>query len=68
MNVTVAGVLRLLVLVLSVVVLQLAVVGQVNVFDANADLLPLVAISIGDQAGPGTGGSVGINLGDVCDM
>src|SRR5512145_2093828 len=68
MNVTVGGVLRLLVLVLAVVVLQLAVVGQVNVFDANADLLPLVAMSVGLLAGPVTGATFGFLLGLVADM
>ena len=59
---------RLLVLVLTVVVLQLAVVGQVNLFDANADLLPLVALSIGLLAGPVAGATVGFLLGLVADM
>jgi rod shape-determining protein MreD len=67
-NVTVATVVRLLVLVLTVVVLQLAVVGQINLFEANADLLPLVALSIGLLAGPVAGATVGFLLGLVADM
>jgi rod shape-determining protein MreD len=67
-NVSVAGVVRLLVLVLTVVVLQLAVVGQINLFDANADLLPLVTLSIGLLAGPVAGATVGFLLGLVADM
>ena len=68
MNVSVATVVRLLVLVLTVVVLQLAVVGQINLFYANADLLPLVALSIGLLAGPVAGATVGFLLGLVADM
>ena len=68
MNVSAATVVRLLVLVLAVVVLQLAVVGQVSLFYANADLLPLVALSIGLLAGPVAGATVGFLLGLVADM
>lgn len=68
MNVTAAGLLRVSVLILSVVVLQIAVVSQLNVFDANVDLLPLVALSIGLLAGPVTGATVGFLLGLVADM
>jgi rod shape-determining protein MreD len=67
-NVTFATLLRLFVLVLAVVVLQLAVVGQINILDANADLLPLVALSIGLLAGPVAGATVGFLLGLVADM
>lgn len=68
MNVSVAGILRLCLLVLGVVVFQLAVIGQINVLEANADLLPLVAMSIGLLAGPVTGATVGFLLGLVADM
>ena len=68
MNVTFGTLLRLTVLVLTVVVLQLAVVGQVNVLDANADLLPLTALAIGLLAGPVAGATVGFLLGLVADM
>jgi len=67
-NVSIAGVLRLCLLVVSVVVFQIAVLGQVNVLDANADLLPLVALSVGLLAGPVTGATVGFLLGLVADM
>jgi rod shape-determining protein MreD len=67
-NVTFGTVLRLVLLVLTVVVLQLAVVGQINLFDANADLLPLAALAIGLLAGPVAGATVGFLLGLVADM
>jgi rod shape-determining protein MreD len=67
-NVSVAGVLRLCLLVVGVVVFQIAVVGQINMLDANADLLPLVALSVGLLAGPVTGATVGFLLGLVADM
>ena len=62
-NVSVGTVVRLTVLVVAVVVLQLAVVAQIVVFDASADLLPLVALSIGLLAGPVAGATVGFLLG-----
>ena len=68
MNVTFGTLLRLFVLVLAVVVIQIAVVSQLNAFDANADLLPLVALSIGLLAGPVAGATVGFLLGLVADM
>jgi len=55
-------------LVVLTVVLQLAVVTQVTFWDANADLLPLVALSVGLLAGPTAGASVGFALGLVADM
>jgi len=67
-NVSIAGILRLCLLVVSVVVFQIAVLGQINVLDANADLLPLVALSVGLLAGPVTGATVGFLLGLVADM
>ena len=51
------------------VVLQLAVVAQITVFDANADLLPLVALSIGLLGGPGRRARPSASLlGLVADM
>jgi rod shape-determining protein MreD len=67
-NVTVATLLRIAALVLAVVVLQIAVVTQLNVVDANADLLPLVALSVGLLAGPVAGATIGFLLGLVADM
>jgi rod shape-determining protein MreD len=67
-NVTAATLLRIAALVLTVVVLQIAVVTQLNLVDANADLLPLVALSVGLLAGPVAGATVGFLLGLVADM
>jgi rod shape-determining protein MreD len=67
-NVTWGTLLRLTLLVIAVVVLQIAVVAQIVVFDASADLLPLVALSIGLLAGPVAGATVGFLLGLVADM
>jgi rod shape-determining protein MreD len=67
-NVTVGTLVRLTLLVIGVVVLQIAVVSQIVVFDASADLLPLVALSIGLLAGPVAGATVGFLLGLVADM
>jgi rod shape-determining protein MreD len=67
-NVTIGCVFRLLALVLAVVVLQIAVISQINVFGATADLLPLVALSVGLLAGPVAGATVGFLLGLVADM
>ena len=68
MNVTWGTLVRLTVLVVAVVVLQIAVVAQVTLLDASADLLPLVALSIGLLAGPVAGATVGFLLGLVADM
>ena len=68
MNVTWGTLVRLALLVIVVVVLQIAVVAQIVVFDASADLLPLVALSVGLLAGPVAGATVGFLLGLVVDM
>jgi rod shape-determining protein MreD len=67
-SVTFGTLARLGVLVIAVVVLQLAVVTQITVLDASADLMPLVAMSIGLLAGPIAGATVGFLLGLVADM
>jgi rod shape-determining protein MreD len=67
-NVTWGTLARLTLMVIAVVVLQSAVVAQIVVFDASADLLPLVALSIGLLAGPVAGATVGFLLGLVADM
>jgi rod shape-determining protein MreD len=67
-NVSYGTVVRLTVLVIAVVVLQIAVVAQITISDASADLLPLVAVSIGLLAGPVAGATVGFLLGLVADM
>lgn len=68
MTVSVGTVARVAALVIVTVVLQLAVVTQVTVFGANADLLPLVALAVGLLGGPIAGASVGFCLGLVADM
>jgi rod shape-determining protein MreD len=68
MNVTWGTLARLTLLVVAVVVLQIAVVAQIVIFDSTADLLPLVALSIGLLAGPVAGATVGFLLGLVADM
>jgi rod shape-determining protein MreD len=67
-NVTPATLVRFAVLVLATVVLQLAVVTQLTLLDADADLFPLVTLSIGLLAGPISGATAGFLLGLVADM
>jgi rod shape-determining protein MreD len=67
-NVTPGTILRIALLVLATVVLQLAVVTQITVLDADADLFPLVTLSVGLLAGPIPGASCGFLLGLVADM
>jgi rod shape-determining protein MreD len=68
MNVTPGTIVRIALLVLATVVLQLAVVTQITVLDADADLFPLVTLSIGLLAGPIPGATSGFLLGLVADM
>jgi rod shape-determining protein MreD len=56
------------VLVIATVVLQLAVMTQITVLDADADLFPLVTLSLALLAGPIAGATVGFLLGLVADM
>jgi rod shape-determining protein MreD len=67
-NVTPGTIVRIALLVLATVVLQLAVVTQITVFDADADLFPLVTLSVGLLAGPIPGATCGFLLGLVADM
>jgi rod shape-determining protein MreD len=67
-NVSFGTIVRVAVLVLATVVLQLAVVTQVTVLDADADLFPLVVMSVGLLAGPVPGATAGFLLGLVADM
>jgi rod shape-determining protein MreD len=67
-NVSFGTIVRVALLVLATVVLQLAVVTQVPVFDADADLFPLVVLSVGLLAGPIPGATTGFLLGLVADM
>jgi rod shape-determining protein MreD len=59
---------RVAALVLVTVVLQIAVITQITFWGANADLLPLVALSVGLLGGPIPGATVGFSLGLVVDM
>jgi rod shape-determining protein MreD len=68
LNVTPGTVARLAALVLVAVVLQLAVVSQLPLFGANADLAPLIVLSVGLLGGPIAGSVVGFALGLVTDM
>ena len=68
MNVSAGTIVRVAVLVLATVVLQLAVVTQITVLDANADHFPLVTLSVGLLAGPIPGATCGFLLGLVADM
>jgi rod shape-determining protein MreD len=68
MNVRVGTIFRLALLVLVTVVIQLAVVTQITVLDADADLFPLVVLSVGLLAGPIPGATTGFLLGLLADM
>lgn len=68
MTVTPATIVRIALLVLVTVVLQLAVVTQITVLDADPDLFPLVTLSVGLLAGPIPGATCGFLLGLVADM
>ena len=68
MTVTPATIVRVALLVLVTVVLQLAVVTQITVLDADPDLFPLVTLSVGLLAGPIPGATCGFLLGLVADM
>ena len=68
MNVSFGTIVRLALLVLVTVVLQLAVITQMTVLDADPDLFPLVVLSVGLLAGPIPGATTGFLLGLVADM
>ena len=68
MNVTPATLVRFALLVLGTVVIQLAVVTQLTVLDGDADLFPLVTLSLGLLAGPIPGATGGFLLGLGADM
>jgi rod shape-determining protein MreD len=67
-NVTPGTIVRIALLVLVTVVFQLAVVTQITVLDADADLFPLVTLSVGLLAGPIPGATCGFLLGLLADM
>jgi rod shape-determining protein MreD len=66
--VSVGALVRMTVLIVVTVVLQLAVVSQITFWGANADLVPLIVLSVGLLAGPVTGSVVGFAAGFVVDM
>jgi rod shape-determining protein MreD len=68
MTVTPGTIVRIALLVIATVVLQLAVVTQMQVLDSDADLFPLVTLSVGLLAGPIPGATCGFFLGLVADM
>ena len=68
MIVSVGALVRMTVLIVVTVVLQLAVVSQITFWGANADLVPLIVLSVGLLAGPVTGSVVGFAAGFVVDM
>jgi len=61
-------VLRLAALVLTGVVLQLSAVSEVTILGSNADLTPLIPLSVGLLAGSIPGAVVGFFTGLVFDM
>jgi rod shape-determining protein MreD len=68
MILTPGAVVRLGMLVLVGVVLQLAVVSQITFLGANADLVPLIVLSVALLAGPIPGSITGFSAGLVVDM
>jgi rod shape-determining protein MreD len=65
---SIGSVIRLTLLVLIGVVIQLAVISQFSFWGANADLTPLIVVSVGLLAGPVSGSIVGFSAGLVVDM
>lgn len=68
MTLSAGAVIRLTALVLIGVVVQLAVVSQFTFWGANADLTPLIVLSVGLLAGPVSGSIAGFSAGLVGDM
>lgn len=68
MTFSTGSVVRLSLLVLIGVVIQLAVVSQFSFWGANADLTPLIVVSVALLAGPVSGSIVGFSAGLVVDM
>jgi rod shape-determining protein MreD len=61
-------ILRLFVLVVVGVVVQLSVMSQITLWGANADIVPLIVLSVGLLAGPVPGSVIGFCAGVVVDM
>jgi rod shape-determining protein MreD len=68
MTLTSGTLLRASAIVVLGVVLQLAVVSQITFWGANADLTPLIVLSVGLLAGPIPGSIVGFVAGLLIDM
>jgi rod shape-determining protein MreD len=60
--------LRLVALGFAIVVVQVAAVSQVSIFGVNADLTPLVVMSVGLLAGSLIGAAMGFGIGLLVDM
>jgi rod shape-determining protein MreD len=60
--------LRLVALGFAIVVIQVAAVSQVSIFGVNADLTPLVVMSVGLLAGSMIGAVLGFGVGLLVDM
>jgi rod shape-determining protein MreD len=67
-NVSASFVIRLVALGFLAVVIQVAAVSQISVFGVNADLSPLVVMSVGLLAGSITGALMGFGMGLLVDM
>jgi rod shape-determining protein MreD len=68
MILTYGTVVRMAALILVGVVLQLAVVSQITFWGANADLTPLIVVSVGLLGGPIAGAIAGFFVGLLVDM
>lgn len=60
--------MRLSALVVLTVVLQLAVVSEIPLLGTNADLAPLLVLSVGLLGGPVAGAAIGFSTGLLVDM
>jgi rod shape-determining protein MreD len=60
--------LRLVLLAFATVVLQAAAVSQISIFGVNADLTPLVVMSVGLLAGSMIGAITGFGIGLMVDL
>ncbi|MBV9309874.1 MAG: rod shape-determining protein MreD [Solirubrobacterales bacterium] len=60
--------IRLLALAFITVVLQQAAISQISIFGVNADLTPLVVMSVGLLAGSMAGAIMGFGTGLIVDM
>jgi rod shape-determining protein MreD len=67
-SVSTSFVLRLLALGFLAVVVQVAAVSQISIFGVNADLSPLVVMSVGLLAGSITGALTGFGVGLLVDL